>query len=112
MPTFEEARDIIESISTANETDRRDRALISFALITGIRISAISSLKMKCFDRKKKLIDQNPGDRVRTKNAKHILTTFFPIGWPRSNTFPLKVSIRKHFTPCGPKSKTFEHLQA
>ena len=81
MPTFEEVQTIIESIPTRNETDKRDRAMISFALITGIRISAIASLKMKCFDREKKLIDQNPGDGVKTKNAKHILTTFFPIGW-------------------------------
>ena len=81
MPTFEEVKEIIENIVVRNEIDKRDRAIISFALITGIRISAIVSLKMKSFDREKKLIDQNPGDGVKTKNSKHILTTFFPIGW-------------------------------
>ncbi len=81
MPTFEEVKEIIENIIVRTEIDRRDRAIISFALITGIRISAIISLKMKCFDREKKLIDQNPGDGVKTKNSKHILTTFFPVGW-------------------------------
>jgi integrase/recombinase XerD len=81
MPTFEDVRVIIESIEIKNEIDRRDRALICFALITGCRISAIVSLKMKSFDKAKKLIDQNPGDGVRTKNSKKILTTFFPIGW-------------------------------
>jgi integrase/recombinase XerD len=81
MPTFEEVKAIIESIEIKNEIDRRDRALISFALITGCRISAIVSLKMKNFDKVKKLIDQNPGDGVRTKNSKKILTTFFSIGW-------------------------------
>ncbi len=81
MPTFEEARKIIESIDIKTEIDRRDRALICFSLITGCRISAIVSLKMKSFDKNKKLIDQNPGDGVRTKNSKPILTTFFPVGW-------------------------------
>jgi integrase/recombinase XerD len=81
MPTFDEVKAIIESIEVKNEIDRRDRALICFALITGCRISAIVSLKMKNFDKAKKLIDQNPGDGVRTKNSKKILTTFFPIGW-------------------------------
>lgn len=81
MPTFEEVKEIIESIAIQSEIDRRDRAIICFALTTGIRISAIISLKMKSFDREKKLIDQNPGDGVKTKNSKHILTTFFPIGW-------------------------------
>lgn len=81
MPNFEDARKIIEGITGDSEIDRRDRALISFALITGARISAIISLKMKNFDKILKQIDQNPGDGVRTKNSKRILTTFFPIGW-------------------------------
>ncbi len=81
MPTFEEARAIIEGIEIKNEIDMRDRALICFALITGTRISAITTLRMKNFDPENKLIDQNPADGVKTKNSKRILTTFFPIGW-------------------------------
>lgn len=81
MPTFEEVQKIIKSIHPTNEIDMRDRAILSLALITGMRISAISTLKMKNFNRVDKLIDQNPGDGVLTKNSKKILTTFFPIGW-------------------------------
>jgi len=80
-PTLEEAKRIIEGIEPRTEIDFRDKALISFALITGCRISAIVSLKMKNFDKAKRLVDQNPGDGVRTKNSKRIRTTFFPIGW-------------------------------
>jgi integrase/recombinase XerD len=81
MPTFEEFKQIVDGIEVNNEIDQRDRALICFALITGCRISAIVSLRMKSFDKEKKLIDQNPGDGVLTKNSKRILTTFFPIRW-------------------------------
>jgi integrase/recombinase XerD len=81
MPTLDDVKKIIEGISGKSEIDMRDRALISFALITGGRISAIVSLKMKSFDKELKQIDQNPGDGVKTKNSKRILTTFFPIGW-------------------------------
>lgn len=81
MPTFEEIKEIIESIQIKNEIDMRDRAMICLALTTGIRISALTSLKMKSFDAEKRLIDQNPGDGVKTKNRKRILTTFYPIGW-------------------------------
>ncbi|EKE11108.1 MAG: hypothetical protein ACD_15C00137G0005 [uncultured bacterium] len=81
IPTFEEAKTIIESIKIRNELDMRDRAVICFALITGMRISAISTLRMKNFDPESKLIDQNPADGVKTKNSKRILTTFFPIDW-------------------------------
>jgi integrase len=81
MPTFEEAKAIIENIEIKNEIDMRDRAVICFALITGIRISAITTLKIKNFDANNNLIDQNPADGVKTKNSKRILTTFFPINW-------------------------------
>jgi len=81
IPTFDEVKKIIESIGSENEIDLRDKAILSFALITGMRISAIATLGMKNFDRESELIDQNPGDGVQTKNSKKILTTFFPIGW-------------------------------
>lgn len=81
MPTLEEATKIIESIEVKNEIDMRDRAMICFALITGCRIYAYVSMRMKNFDKSRKLIDQNPGDGVKTKYSKKILTTFFPIGW-------------------------------
>ncbi len=81
MPTFEEVKKIIDTIEVKNEIDRRDRALISFALITGMRISAIITLKMKNFNERTKEIYQNPGDGVKTKASKKILSTFFPIGW-------------------------------
>ncbi len=90
MPTFDDARKIIESIQGKSEIDMRDRALISFALITGARISAIVSLKIKSFDKALKQIDQNPGDGVKTKNSKKILTTFFPIGWDEPEKYFLE----------------------
>jgi integrase len=90
MPTFEEAKRIITHIPTGNEIDRRDRALLSLALITGMRISAIATLKIKNFERVSKIIDQNPHDGVLTKNSKKILTTFFPIGWSEPERFFLE----------------------
>ena len=87
IPTFEEAKQIIQSIKINNEIDMRDRALISFALITGARISAITTLKIKSFDLENKIINQNPKDGVKTKNKKHILTTFFPIGWDKPEEY-------------------------
>lgn len=89
-PTFDEVKKIISCIDGNSEIDMRDRALISFALITGIRIFAIISLKMKNFDKALKQIDQNPGDGVRTKNSKKILTTFFPVGWDDPEKYFMK----------------------
>lgn len=105
MPTFEEAKKIIESIEVKTEIDMRDRAMICFALITGARISAITSLKIKNFDEESKAIDQNPGDGVKTKNSKRILTTFFPIGWDEPEKYFLewyKYLKTKGFQPDDP----------
>ncbi len=87
VPTLEDFKEIIESIEIKNEIDKRDRAMICLSLVTGIRISALISLRMKSFDKKNKLFDQNPTDNVRTKNTKKILTPFFPIGWDNAEQY-------------------------
>lgn len=90
MPTLEEVQKVVGSIEPTSEIGMRDRALICFALITGCRISAIISLKMKSFDKTTRRIYQNPADGVRTKNSKTIITTFFPIGWDDPSRFFLE----------------------
>lgn len=90
MPTLEEVQKVVESIEHTSEIEMRDRALICFALITGCRISAIISLKMKSFDKTTHRIYQNPADGVRTKNSKTIVTTFFPIGWDEPSRYFLE----------------------
>ena len=87
IPTLEEFKKIIESIEIKNEIDKRDRAMICLTLITGIRVSALVSLKMKSFDKVNKLFDQNPADGVKTKSSKRIPTTFFPIGWDNAEQY-------------------------
>ncbi len=90
MPTLEEVQKVIGCIEPTTEIGMRDRALISFALITGCRISAIISLKMRSFDKATNRIHQNPADGVRTKNSKTIITTFFPIGWEEPRRYFLE----------------------
>jgi integrase len=105
IPTLEEFKQIIESIDIKNEIDKRDRAMICLTLITGIRISALISLKMKSFDKKNKLFDQNPADGVKTKNSKRIPTTFFPIGWDKAEQYFIEwyeYLVAKGFQPEDP----------
>lgn len=90
IPTLEEVQKVIGGIEATTEIGMRDRALISFALITGCRITAIISLKMKSFDKATHRIYQNPAEGVRTKNSKSIVTTFFPIGWEEPKRYFLE----------------------
>jgi integrase len=70
---------LANSISIGNEVDMRDRALVSFAFLTGMRDHAIVSLPLDCVDEEKLLVYQNPSKGVETKFTKYIVSKIFPI---------------------------------
>lgn len=58
--------------------EKRNRAMIALAAITGIRISALISLRLKHLDVEERLVTQDPRE-VKTKASKLILTYFIPV---------------------------------
>jgi integrase len=79
FPTLEQIRKVIFSMPTKTDIDRRNRALVAFTILTGVRDSAIASLRLKHIDLERDLVRQEP-DQVKTKFGKRIDTFFFPIG--------------------------------
>lgn len=71
-PTFEQIKRVASVIQPVSEVDLRDRALIAFTLLSGMRDSAIASLPIGCFDLNNLMVDQDPKKGVKTKNSKHI----------------------------------------
>ncbi|MFA6602156.1 MAG: site-specific integrase [Candidatus Paceibacterota bacterium] len=65
------------SIRPETEIALRDRALISFTLLSGMRDQAIATLPIGCFDEETRIISQNPQKGVQTKFSKLITTTLF-----------------------------------
>ena len=61
------------------DIERRDRALIAFAILTGARDGAIASFKLRHVDIAEGKIDQDARE-VLTKFSKSFVTTFFPVG--------------------------------
>jgi integrase len=59
--------------------DQRDRAAIAMLYISAIRISAMTSLKVRSVDLANMTVYQNPADGVRTKNNKSMETFLLPI---------------------------------
>ena len=76
-PPLEYVKKLVESIEIKSEIDQRDRALISFTLLSGMRDKAIVTLPLGCFDEESLTIIQNPRKGVETKFAKLIPTTLF-----------------------------------
>ncbi len=89
-PTLEEVKTVIESIVGKSEIEMRDKALISLALLTGARISAIASLPMRSFDQEHLIIDQDPKFGVRTKNSKRIVSVFIPLAYSEAQDYFLR----------------------
>src|SRR5271156_5852572 len=81
FPSLEQVRAVIAAMPVETVIDRRNRALIAFAILTGMRDRAIVSLSLRHVDLSKSppLVRQEP-DRVDTKFSKSIITYFFPLG--------------------------------
>ncbi|MCA9469058.1 MAG: site-specific integrase [Nitrospira sp.] len=78
-PSLEQIKHVILSMPEGSEIERRDRALIAFALLTGARDRAIASTKLKHVDVVAGCVFQDARE-VRTKFSKTFTTYFFPVG--------------------------------
>ncbi|GAB4363816.1 MAG: hypothetical protein Kow0026_28550 [Oricola sp.] len=79
VPTLEQVLGVIGSMPAGSEIEMRDRAVISFALLTGARDDAIASIPIGLVDLEKRSVFQD-ARTVRTKNRKSFTTYFFPVG--------------------------------
>jgi integrase len=67
------------SFPVDSEIDQRDRAMIAFSALTGMRDQAIVTLPIGCFDPEKMMVSQLPSKGVQTKFSKDIYTTIFKV---------------------------------
>ena len=110
VPTIEQISKVIMMMPLNNEIDRRNQALIAFALLTGIRDGAIASLKLKHIKPEENLVEQL-AEEVKTKFSKTIYTYFLPIGknikqividWIE---YLYKIKLFNHNDPLFPRTK-------
>jgi len=78
-PTLEQVKHVIRAMPDGSEMERRNRALVAFALLTGARDAAIASMKLKHIDLMKRCVHQDARE-VKTKFSKTFMTYFFPVG--------------------------------
>ena len=92
FPSLEQVKALVQSIHGNSDVDRRDRALISLLLLTGIRYQAACSLRLGCFDSDRLVVHQDPRKGVHTKGGKSITTWLLKfddelvaevVGWAR-----------------------------
>jgi len=79
VPTLEQIKHVINTMPAGTEIERRNRALVAFTLLTGVRDRAIASLKLKHVDLAAGCVHQDARE-VETKFSKTFVTYFFPVG--------------------------------
>lgn len=79
-PTIEQIRHVLHKMGEPKtEIERRDRALIAFTLLTGMRDAALASVKLKHVDLASRSVFQDARE-VNTKFSKSFTTWFFRVG--------------------------------
>lgn len=79
VPSVEQVQRAFEAMPYATSIQKRDRALIALLTLSGARIGAVASLRLKHVDLERRHIFQDARE-VNTKAAKTMNTTFFPMG--------------------------------
>lgn len=78
VPSLEQIEHVIKSMPSDSDIEKRNRALVAFAILTGARDGANASLRIKHVDLKAGTVFQD-GREVRTKFGKIFTTWFFPV---------------------------------
>lgn len=79
VPSLDQVHHVLASMPAGTDIEKRNRALIAIALLTGARGDALASLKLKHVDLVQGCVHQDARD-VRTKNSKTFTTWFCPVG--------------------------------
>jgi len=80
-PSLEQIERVLNTMPGDTPIEKRDRALIAFTILTGIRDGAMVTLRLKHIDVERRLVVQDPNE-VATKSGKRIDSFFFPVGGP------------------------------
>lgn len=79
VPTLEQVHTVIACMPTGSKIELRDRALLAFLLLTGSRVDAVASMRLKHVDLIEGVVHHDARE-VRTKYSKSFPTYFFQVG--------------------------------
>jgi integrase len=78
-PTLAQVLHVIRAMPAGTDVENRDRALVACMLLTGIRVGAVISVRLKHVRPDRLGIDQDARD-MNVKFAKSFTSFFFPVG--------------------------------
>jgi len=78
-PTMEQILHVIAQMPSQTDIQWRNRAIVAFTFLTGARVQAVATAKVKHLDLVSACFYQDARE-VQTKYSKTQMTTFFPVG--------------------------------
>ena len=78
VPTLDQVRHVLATMPVATALERRDRALVAFAAITGARVMALATFRLGHVNLDGGFVEQD-ARTVATKFAKSFRTVFMPV---------------------------------
>ena len=78
-PTLEQIEAALAAMPVTNDVEKRNRALVAFAILTGARDGALASFRIGDIDLARGMVRQD-ARTVKTKFSKSFDTWFFPVG--------------------------------
>lgn len=78
-PTLDEINATLAKMPFKTHVEKRDRAAIAFAIVSGARIAAIASFRLKHVNLEARTVFHDARE-VETKGRKTFTSTFFPVG--------------------------------
>jgi site-specific recombinase XerD len=79
VPSLDQVHHVLATMPAETDIEKRNRALIALALLTGARGAALATLKLKHVDLEQACVHQDARD-VKTKDSKTFTTWFCPVG--------------------------------
>jgi len=79
IPTLEQIHHVLRCMPFGTDIERRDRAVVAAAIVTGARDGALSSACLRHVDHIERVF-VNDGRTMRTKFSKTFRSWFFPVG--------------------------------
>lgn len=105
-PSIEAALHAFQAMPDGSGDKRRDKALFAFLMLTGARIGAVASLKLKHVNLEERHLRQDSRE-VATKAAKDIDTWFFPVNPEYLECFAAWLTYLKEQKFFGPEDALF-----
>jgi integrase len=110
VPTLEQMHHVLSVLPAATAIEKRNRALIAFAMLTGARDGALASFRLKHVDLAQAVVMQDARD-VQTKFAKTFETWFMPVGGEALAIFTDWMAFRQSDPLSGPDDPLFPATQ-